>query len=182
LAITAAFRGRFDAVLLQDVGHRAPSVIVSEIRQRSLDSAIAPFPVLPCHTHDESLHFGQNPWSAQFSITTAIVLLRNQPAMPCQQRLRRYYRCDLRQPFRSKNFGFDRQVTLLVVGESHAAMADLLSKNTIFFHQISDGMLLMLVHPSSQNNQQKSKGIQTRLHRRIIAQSTIHPGSVIRAL
>ena len=52
-------------------------------------------------------------------------------------------------------------------------MADLLAKNTIFFHQISDGVLLMLVHPTSQGDQQKSKGIQTRLHRRIIAPSTM---------
>jgi hypothetical protein len=40
----------------------------------------------------------------------------------------------------------------LVVGESHATMADLLAKNTILFHHISDGMLLMLVHPAGQRN------------------------------
>ncbi len=59
-------------------------------------------------------------------------------------------RSDLRQPFESKNLGFARQSTPLVVGKSHATMADLLAQDTIFFNQVSDGMLLMLVHPHSQ--------------------------------
>src|SRR5215831_13521715 len=82
------------------------------------------------------------------SIFRAIVLLGNQPTMPCQS-VRRHDRCDLREPFPSQNLAFGRQSTPLVIGESHATMADLLTKNTIFFHQVSDGMLLMLVHPTS---------------------------------
>jgi hypothetical protein len=46
--------------------------------------------------------------------------------------LRRHDRCDLRQPFPSQNLGFGCQSTPLVIGESHATMADLLAKNAIF--------------------------------------------------
>jgi hypothetical protein len=81
----------------------------------------------------------------------------------------------LRQPFPSQNLGFGRQSASLVIGETHATMADLLAKNAIFFHQIRDSMLLMLVHPTSEVNQQKPKGIQTRSHRRIIALSLLQP-------
>jgi hypothetical protein len=68
-----------------------------------------------------------------------------------------------------------RSETISGVGESRATMTDLLAENTIFFNQVSDGMLLMLVHPTSQGDQQKPKGIQTHSHCRIIALSTMHP-------
>src|SRR5262249_50098227 len=125
---SASLRSRLNAVLLQNVSHRTSGVIVSEICKGSLHTPIPPFPVLSRHPQDESLHFGQNVWPTGLSIFRAIVLLGNQPTMPCQQSVRRHDRCDLRQPFPSQSLGFGRQSTPLVIGESHATMADLLAK------------------------------------------------------
>jgi len=50
--------------------------------------------------------------------------------------------------------------TALVIVESHAVTADLLPKNPILLQKVLDGLLLMLVHPSSNGNNHKLKWIQ----------------------
>jgi hypothetical protein len=48
----------------------------------------------------------------------------------------------------SRQFAPEPSATL-VIGETHSAIADLFPQNAIFFHQVMDDMLLMLVHPTS---------------------------------
>src|SRR5437016_13102443 len=59
-----------------------------------------------------------------------------------------------------------RQPPTLVIGETHSAVADLLSQNPILLNQIMDDMLLMLVHPAGQGDDEKGNRVQERAHYR----------------
>src|SRR5262245_8463575 len=61
-------------------------------------------------------------------------------------------------------FGFHCQPATLIIGKTHAAVADLLPQHTIFLHQIFDDLLLPLIHPTGDRYDEKGKWIQTRLH------------------
>ena len=73
--------------------------------------------------------------------------------MPSQQCFRSDERRDLRQQFATKLLRLCSQSSPLIVAKLEAPIADLLSQNPIFLHQIHDDMLLMLVHPTSDGDQ-----------------------------
>src|SRR5205823_2528753 len=77
----------------------------------------------------------------------------------------------LGEQFATKLFRFRSQPAAPIVTESHPPIANLLSKNPIFLHEIFDDILLMLVHPSSDRDHNKRKWIQSRAHRRILPSS-----------
>jgi len=56
-------------------------------------------------------------------------------------------------------------IIALIVVESHAAVADLFSKNAILLNEIFDDSLLTLVKPAGDGNDEKWKWIQTHSHR-----------------
>src|SRR5438132_3820311 len=58
-----------------------------------------------------------------------------------------------------------------IVGKSHAALPNLLAKNTILLDEIFNYLLFPPVNPTSNANNKKGKWIQTRSH----------PGSLSRA-
>src|SRR5499426_2502658 len=70
----------------------------------------------------------------------------------------------LTQDFPAEPFGFHCQPATLIIGKTHAAVADLLPQNTIFFNEIFDDLLLPLIHPTGDRHDEKGKWIQTRLH------------------
>ena len=63
------------------------------------------------------------------------------------------------------------QTATLVVRESHPSVPNLFSKDAIFLGEIFNDMLLVLVHPASDRNDQKREWIQTDVHFRSLARS-----------
>jgi hypothetical protein len=59
---------------------------------------------------------------------------------------------------------FDCESTALIVAKSHSTRAHLFSKNPIFFHQVLDELVLMLVHPASNGDDEKGKWVGNELH------------------
>ena len=57
----------------------------------------------------------------------------------------------------------------LVVGKSEASSTDMLSENAIFLQEIFNDVLLSLVQPTSNGNDEKRKWIQTGSHRRSVS-------------
>ena len=82
--------------------------------------------------------------------------------MPSQQRLGSHDRCDpVEQP--PSDFLCPRcQPPTLVIGKTHSAVANLLSQNPILLDQIMDDMLLVLVHPAGQGDDEKGNRVQER--------------------
>src|SRR5262249_23740359 len=84
--------------------------------------------------------------------------------MPRQQRLWRDDCRYLSQDFSAEPFGLHCKPATLIIGKTHAALADLLPHHTIFFNEIFDDLLRPLIHPTGDRDDEKGKWIQTRLH------------------
>jgi len=91
--------------------------------------------------------------------------------MPRQQGCRRDDYRDLFQDFPAEFLRPCCQTATLVVRESHPWVPHLFSKDAIFLGEIFNDMLLVLVHPASDGNDQKREWIQTGVHFRSLARS-----------
>jgi len=101
--------------------------------------------------------------------------------MPCQQ-CRRSHDCgDLIENPPAKPFGFGGKPPPLAIRKSKAATSELLPENTILLDKILDDLLLALVHPTGNGNDEKRKWIQRRLHRRSVSRpEPLYAGAVCR--
>src|SRR5262249_6137616 len=116
------------------------------------------------HTDDQSRNLRRCSWTSRTSVFGAIVFHGDQFPVARQQRLRRHDCRDLHQDFPAEPFGFHCQPATLIIGKTHATVADLLPHHTIFFNEIFDDLLLPLIHPTGDGDDEKGKSIQTRLH------------------
>ena len=90
---------------------------------------------------------------------------------PSQQGRRRDDCRDLFQDFPAELLRPCCQTATLVVRESHPSVPNLFSKDAIFLGEIFNDMLLVLVYPASDRNDQKREWIQTGVHFRSLARS-----------
>jgi hypothetical protein len=128
--------------------------------QCSLDAAVTPASVLLCHASDQRSNFSRGSWSSGSMMGASIVFLRDQLPVPCQQRLRSHNSSDLTKQFPAEFLRFDCKSTALIIAESHSTCAHLFLKNPIFFHQVFNDLLLMLVHPASNGDDEKGKWVE----------------------
>ena len=94
----------------------------------------------------------------------AVVLLGNQLPMPRQQGCRRDDCRDLFQDFSAELLRPCCKTATLVVSESHPPVPNLFSKDAVLFDEIFDDVMLVLVHPARDGNDQKLKWIQAGSH------------------
>jgi hypothetical protein len=73
--------------------------------------------------------------------------------------------------FRPIFFALAASPPTLVIAETHSAASDLLSQNPILLHQIMDDMLVMLVHPTGQRDDENGKRVQERTHCRKLSRA-----------
>src|ERR1700747_2710296 len=88
--------------------------------------------------------------------------------MPSHQSFRRDDGLQLCQQLATELFRLRSQSTALIVGKLHTPIANLFPKNPILLHEVFNDALLMLVHPASDRDDNKGKGIQNPAHRRIL--------------
>jgi hypothetical protein len=94
-------------------------------------------------------------------MSTAIIFQRNQFPMPSHQSFWCHNSRNTIENLSADCFRFDGKAATLVIGESNPARTDLLTEDTIFFEKVFNGMLLMLIQPAGEREQQESKRIQT---------------------
>ena len=75
----------------------------------------------------------------------------------------------------SQRFGPDRQATPLIVIEAQSPRADLSAQNSILLAQMGDDLLMLVVHPTGNRNQQSQKRIQGLCHRCSLTSPCAHP-------
>jgi hypothetical protein len=85
----------------------------------------------------------------------AIVLLGNQLSMPSQQCLRSHDGCNLGQNLAAQCFRPCRESPALVITEPQPGVPDLFAQHPIFFNQVINDAVLMLVHPSGNASHEK---------------------------
>ena len=97
--------------------------------------------------------------------------------MPCQQGLRSYDGGHFCQQPSSQRPGSDGQTAALIVGEAKPPRAELTAKDSVFLPQILNGVLLPLIHPSGNGQEQKAERVQCLRHR--LSSLTSHTSSVL---
>src|SRR5688572_1365128 len=89
--------------------------------------------------------------------------------MPSQQSLWADNGCDLGEYSATQRLCLCRQSPTLIVGESDSPSTKMLSQNTILFDEIVDGVLLVLIDPSREGDQQELEWVQARSHQRSLS-------------
>jgi hypothetical protein len=154
-----------DGVALQNVGDRAASQFTAEIGQSALDFTDTPSLALlrhPDHQHFDLL--GRLRPTGKRRIRPSY-FVRNEFPVPAQQGLRRDNGRHFRQHPSAQQPSFGCQAAALVVCEADPPAAQLGTKDSVFLAQILDRVLLLLIHPSSNSNQQKAERILPLRHR-----------------
>jgi hypothetical protein len=85
----------------------------------------------------------------------AIVFVGDQLSMPGQQCLRNHDGCDLSQNPTTQFLRLYSKSPALVITEPQSAVANLFSEHPIFFNQVIDDVVLMLVYPSGNRGDQE---------------------------
>jgi len=129
---------RFNSIPRQDLSHRASTDVVPQIGECTLNSSVAPGPILIRQPHDQVLKLLRRPRSSGAPIFAAVVLLCDQTAMPGQQRLRSHNRAQLAQQVASEPLRLGSQPAALVVCEPQSLVAQLFPQDPILFSKIVD--------------------------------------------
>jgi hypothetical protein len=69
--------------------------------------------------------------------------------------------CDLPTEF----LRLDCKSPARVIAKSHSSIANVFSKNPIFLHEVRHHMLLILIQPSGNGDDEKGKWVENRLHK-----------------
>ena len=158
----SAIRRRLHSNLRQNVGNCSSSNLLSEIGQSALNSRVAPAPVLLRHPDHQlpKLLLGPRATDAA-SLCAPVLLPRDEFPVPGQQAL---WRHDVRHLFQSSppnSLGLACQTSSLVVGESCSSLSPLLFQDFDLFLQITDHMILLLVHPARKRDTKMSLNTST---------------------
>ncbi len=138
---------------------------MAEIGQRSANSQITPVPILFCHPHDQSLEFLWCRGPARTTTQAAVILAGDQFPVPTGQGLRRGNGRDFGQHPSSHQPSFGGEAAALIVCEAKSSFAQLSPEYPVFFPQVFDRVLLLLIHPPGNNEQQKAERIYALRHR-----------------
>ena len=84
--------------------------------------------------------------------------------MPGQERCRCHNRGQFVKHTPTQSLGPDGQASTLVVAKPQSLTAELLAQHAVLFLKVVDGVLLLLVQPAGQANQQQTKRIEGQAH------------------
>ena len=146
--LSLSSRSRFNSMPLQDVGNCRRRQLMAKVRHRTLNTVVPPCSVFLGHADNQCLNLCIRSRSAGLALPAAIILIGNKFSMPSQKGFWRYDGGCFRQDFAAQLLGAYGEAATLVIGKSKSTIANLFAQNTIFFDQIIDGMLLILVQPS----------------------------------
>src|SRR5215470_2569885 len=138
-------RRRFQAVLPQNVGDRAPRHFMAQIGEGSLDSAIAPAPILRSHADYQTLDLFSHTRTTWPTLLAAIIFPGDQPAMPSQERCRRHDGRQIMKHAPAQFLSPHRQASVLIVIEMQPLASQLLAQHAVLLLKIIEGLLLPLV-------------------------------------
>src|SRR5215471_4161080 len=118
---------------------------MAQVGQGSLDSPVAPSPILGGHTHHQLLDLVLPTRTAWDTLLAAIVLLGDQPAVPSHERCRGHNRGQLMQHAPAQLLGPHGQAPALIVVEAQPLASELFAENVVLLLEIVDDILLLLV-------------------------------------
>lgn len=120
-----------EAVLLEDIGDRAPGHVMTQIGQGPADPGVASVPVLSRHLHDQLPDLGHNLPAPGVAPVAAVVFLRDGSSMPAEQRIRSHQGVDLGDGPASERLGFRGQAAALHVRETETPRREVLPQDPV---------------------------------------------------
>jgi len=150
---------------------------MTEVGQRTFDSAIAPIGILPGEADDESLdllHHSRSAWSAPF--LALIPFGCDELPMPGQDRVRGDDTGEVEERPSADRFPSDRQPAPLFVGEPDASLPELIEKDAVLLPEIVDGRLWVAVDPAGDGGEEAMPGLDDLCHGRIVGWSKVPTG------
>ena len=137
---------------------------VAEVTKCSPDSFITPGAVFRCHTDNQRLEFLLGIRSTGTAARTAIVPFGDQFPVPSQQSIGRDDGRDIRQHFSGDQAGFGCQTAPLFIREPKPTGSEVSTENPVLLPQVRNRVLLLLIHPARDCNEQKAEWIQRLRH------------------
>ena len=137
------------SVFSHDAADGLSRYFVAEFLEFAVDVAVAPVGVLLLESQHEFadlvglLRFGT-------AFTSTVVLTSDQGAMPFQECFRREQKNALLEGVSAYLDGGGCQTTFLFDVEEETFLAQLFAEHPVLFHEVSDHVLLLAVHPSGQ--------------------------------
>jgi len=129
------------ALLLPPIGR---SLLLGQVRQGPLDTAIAPGSILVRHADNELFDLLRDPGAAKrMALLASVELLRDKPLVPAQEGVRRGNRRDLFEALTAKRVGQRRKPPAFGVGEPQPAATEWGFEHAIFLLQVGDHLLLV---------------------------------------
>jgi hypothetical protein len=126
---------------------------ISEVLECAPQPCVAPTRVFLRHAHDELTNVLRRRWSARTTVLAAIVLGRNEVAIPSQERIGCDNGGDLGQRFSTQSLGLDGEPAALILREPESFAAKLGSEHTVLLLEVVDHGMLIAVDPASQAEQ-----------------------------
>src|SRR6516164_8649431 len=127
------------------VGDGAARRLMTQIGERSLDSSVAPVPVLRRHADYQAPDLFLHPRTTWPTLPAAIIFPGDQPAMPSQERCRRHDGRQLMKHTPAQFLSPDRQGSALIVIEMQPLASELFAQHAVLLLKIVDHILLSLV-------------------------------------
>lgn len=135
---------------------RPATNVMPQVRQRALNSRIAPRSILQRHANDELDDYLDRSWPPGSTAVGIDPFLCDQRSIPPHQRVRRDQRVEFAERFASQR--------ICSACESTASTAEPLLQQQIFLSQILDHIELLTIDPAGKQRQKKLKRLYGAKH------------------
>ncbi len=142
--------GGLDSVLTEKVRNRSPRDFVADLGESALDPRVTPSGILPCDPEDPVRDRRLNPGASGLLPSRAPVPLSgDEPPILGQEGVRCHDRGHRFQHAPAESLSLHGQPTPFAVGEAKTPPAELSLQDTVLLNQVVDDLLLMVVDPAS---------------------------------
>jgi len=141
------------SVVGEDALDRVSSELVTEVAERAAEPGVAPGRVFDCELDHQAVQRSGRAGSCASSSGRAVVLVRDEFAVPAQNRIGRHQAAELVQNAATEGFALRREPAALGVGEAQAPAAELLAQHAVLLLEKLDDLELAAVHPAREHEQ-----------------------------
>jgi hypothetical protein len=144
-----------DAALTQDALDGIATQLVADVAERAANARVAPARVLGRQLNDQALDQLHGRRATWISSGTAVVLLRDELAVPAQDRVGRDDAVDLVQHLAAEHLALPCEPTSLSIREAEAPTTELFAQHTVLFLEVREDLELATVGPPREQQQQE---------------------------
>ncbi len=157
--LSFSIRRGIDAMSLQNVADAFIRDQIAKITQCALYTIVTPTQIFASHAKHEFDNFSRDGEPSDFLAAAAVILICGyQFPMPSQNRIWGYDSGHLLEHYPPEYLAFHGQTPTLIIVEQNAFFAELFSEHIIFGAKILNYLLLSMVYPTSQDQEQQLPG------------------------